>query len=139
MRNSSSMSPPIPSVPERDGVLEAGRAGVADGVVHVRPRVVGDGPAQRPVEVHAMGEQPCIRCDAVEPGAGRRVDAILGYVDVDAHPEIGRQPGDRLEARLGERETGMRTDKSPPPARRKRSFSARPARTPSGPLRSVTS
>ena len=72
-------------------------------------------PAQRPVEVHAVGEQPCIVATPSSQAPARRVDAILGYVDVDAHPEIGRQPGDRLEARLGEREAGVRTDKSPSP------------------------
>ena len=40
------MSAPMPSVPSTTGLGRAGGAGVADGVVHVRPRVVGDGAGQ---------------------------------------------------------------------------------------------
>ena len=109
-RNSSSMSAPMPSVPSTTR-CEAGRPGVADGVVHVRPGVVGIVPARSSVEVHAVDQQPVV--GPVRPSSrapGRGVHGPLGHVDVDPHAEVGGQPARRVERAVRAGEGGVGAD-----------------------------
>ena len=91
------MSAPIPSVPSTIGFGRRRRPGVADAVVHVAARVVGDGAGQRAVEPDAVDEQPVVGGQAGEalPRAG--VLRTLGDVDVHADAEVGGQAGGRRQ------------------------------------------
>ena len=75
---------------EHDAVGSSRRRRVAHRVVHVRSRVVGDGAAQRPVEVHAVDEQPVVGRQRFEAGAGVAIGDSLGDMDVHADAEIAR-------------------------------------------------
>ena len=104
------MSAPMPSVPSTTGFVPAHRAGVADRVVHVRARVVGDRARQRTVEVHAVDEQPVVGGEVLQPGAGGDVVEPLGHVDVHADAEVGGQSGGGRQRVVGAGERGVHPD-----------------------------
>ena len=108
------MSAPIPSVPSTTVLARSRRPGVADTVVHVRPRVVGDRAGQRAIEQHAMHDQPVVCCQHLEPGRGGVVLGTLGDVDVHADPEVGGEPRGRLQRVVGAREGGVDADQPAP-------------------------
>ena len=59
-----------------------------------------------------MREQPVAGRDILQPLAGRRVDSVLGDVDVDSLPEIDGKPGDGLERRVGKSEACVGADET---------------------------
>ena len=69
---------------ERDRVREARRPGVADGVVHVRARVVHDRARESVVvgEVHAVHDEPVVAGQVADPIGRFAVVGSLGHVDV---------------------------------------------------------
>ena len=99
---------------EHDVVGASGRPSVADGVVHVAARVVGDRPRQDTVEQHTVDEQPLLGGQHLQPGAGSDVGGTLGDVDVHAGAQIGGQSGGCLERLVAARERGVDTDEAAP-------------------------
>ena len=104
------MSAPMPSVPSTIGFDRERGPRVADGVVHVRARVVRDRARQVLFEVHGVDEQPRLVCERREPLPRVRVDRPLGDVDVDADAEVAREARGRLERLVAARERGVHTD-----------------------------
>ena len=97
---------------EHDVVGSARRAGIADCVVHVAARVVGDRPGEVAVEPDAVDEQPVVGREPGEPLPRGGVLRTLGHVDVHAAAEITRQPGGRMERLVGAGEGGVHADHS---------------------------
>ena len=97
-------------------VGEPGGSGVADGVVHVGPRVVYNGARQAVVvvEVHAVHHQPVVGCEVTQSVSGVGVDRALGHVDVDADAVVGGHAGSRLERLVAAGERGMHAHPAPP-------------------------
>jgi multidrug transporter EmrE-like cation transporter len=100
---------------EHDRVRSARRRGVADAVVHVRARVVGDGAGQVAVERHAVDEQPVVGGQPLEPSAGGvHPPGPRRHVDVHADAEVAGQPGGRLERVVAAGERGVHADHPTP-------------------------
>ena len=119
---------------EHDAVRARGRPRVADGVVHVAARVVGDRAGQVAVEVHAVHQPPVVageRAPAAPPPRCRRGPRRRGC----ARRRRGPRPARRRRRSVSSVHVNAAcTPTMPrPPARRKRSFSARPRRAPSAP------
>ena len=95
---------------EHDVVRPARRSAVADRIVHVAARVVGDRARQRTVEPDAMHDQPVVPGQRFESLAGGGVRRSLGDVDVHADAEVGRQAGGRRQRVVGARERGVHAD-----------------------------
>ena len=134
-RNSSSMSAPMPSVPRPDRVRESSGPGVADRVVHVGAGVVDDG-ARTGRGRRAGGRRgPATSRRRCGPGAAARCRSRprrrgrgrphRGAPAISAAAAIVSS----VQVKAAWRPTMPR-----PPAARNRSFSARPAAAPVGPV-----
>ena len=92
---------------EHDAVGALRRPGVADGVVHVAARVVGDGARQVAVEEHAMHQPPIVARERLQPLPRGHVVGPFSHVDVHAHPEVGGEAGRAGQRVVGAREGGV--------------------------------
>ena len=99
---------------EHHRVRAGRRTGVADAVVHVAARVVGDRARQVTIEQHAVHEQPIVACEVGQPGAGVGVGRALGDVHVHADAEVSGQSRGRGQRVVGARERGVHADHPPP-------------------------
>ena len=95
---------------QRNRQIESARSGIADRVVHVRPRVVHEGAAKTVIvrQVDAVDDQPVVITviDEPLPGVG------IAFRNVHMHPDVVlsrqlRRRGDRV---VGAGEGGMQAD-----------------------------
>ena len=107
---------------ERQPPAVARDVGAADGVVHVRARVVrqpgigrGDEPRLALVEMDAVREQRAVveAAELHEPLDRVDVDRVLGRVHVQADPEVGGDLDAAVQGLLRERERRVGADQAP--------------------------
>ncbi len=72
-------------------------------------------PAQRRVDVDAVGEQPVVGGERAQAVGRAGVGGVLADVDVDADAEVPGQPDDRVERVVRQGEAGVRPDQAPAP------------------------
>ena len=130
------MSAPIPSVPSTTGFDHV------DGAAYPTPLFMLDRglwaivPRQRPVEVHAVHQQPIVGSERLEPRAGIAIGDALGNVDVHADTEVGGQIGGIIQRLVAAGERGVHTDH--PAATGAQDTARSPARPRAGFGRAVT-
>ena len=98
---------------EHDAIAPRCGRCVADRVVHVASRVVGDRAANLTIEVHAVHQEPVVVDVPVQPCPGICVAGAFGHVDMHTTSELLCCRGDRLKGFVGARECGMHTDITP--------------------------
>ena len=98
-----------PVRPQNHPIRAVRGTGVADRVVHVGARVVGDRAGQVAVERHAMHEQPIVGRERGQPSPGGCVLRPFAHVHVDADAQPVSQIAGRGQRLVGTGEGGMDT------------------------------